>query len=408
MFQGKYREGIMSTQSDNFEFHLPVSLYFGVDSLQKIPQICRQYGTNVLLVTAIDLKQIEKEIIPILEQANFLIDKFYLDSPEPTCVFIDLSAKELATKNYDCIIGLGGGSAIDMAKSLSIALTNPEQIWAYANLSTRPPKPIKNKTIPIIAIPTTAGTGSEVTPYAVLTNPETNQKGTIQEVEIFPKVAIIDPNLMISMPTELTTSTGIDAFAHALESCLNISKSSPVSELVGVEAMRLIFQFLPQVLQQPSSLTYRTNMALASTLAGIAIAHRGTTTAHAIAETLGGLTKIPHGHCVTISTLPTLKMTVKKTKDKFAAFYDLLNWKNEKNLTNNEKAEYFVLKVEELIKEINMERNVRYYDKKTEGLNEKLLNHMLQNKFRPLNQHIVQFSREELLTIINEIIGDDT
>lgn len=101
-------------------------------------------------------------------------------------------------------------------------------------------------------------------------------------------------------------------------------------------------------------------------------------------------------------------MTVKKTKDKFAAFYDLLNWKNEKNLTNNEKAEYFVLKVEELIKEINMERNVRYYDKKTEGLNEKLLNHMLQNKFRPLNQHIVQFSREELLTIINEIIGDDT
>ena len=141
---------------------------------------------------------------------------------------------------------MGGGSVIDMAKSLSIALTNPEPIWEYANLSYRPPKILTEKTIPVIAIPTTSGTGSEVTPYAVLSNIKKNQKGTIQQSEIFPRAAFEFPEFMISMPKELTASTGIDAFAHALESYMNISKQSPISEMLSIEAMKIIFSlFIP-------------------------------------------------------------------------------------------------------------------------------------------------------------------
>ena len=106
------------------------------------------------------------------------------------------------------------------------------------------PKPIIKKPIPVISIPTTSGTGSEVTPYAVLTNSEKCQKGTIQQPEIFPKMAIIVPEFMISMPKKLTASTGIDAFAHALESLINISKKSPISELVSYEALKIIFKNL--------------------------------------------------------------------------------------------------------------------------------------------------------------------
>jgi len=396
----------MDTIIHKFEFNLPTSIFFGINSIQQLPDICKKFGFNILLVTLNDIKHLEKKILSVLENNGIVTETYRLPSPEPNCTIIDSSAKELSGKNYDCIIGLGGGSALDFAKSLSIALTNPEPIWMYANLSNRPPKPILNQTIPVISIPTTSGTGSEVTPYAVLTNPETNQKGTIQEAAIFSKAAFIDPTLMSSMPTELTASTGMDAFAHALESCLNISKYSPVSEWTAIESMKFIFEFLPKVLQEPSNLELRMNMAWASTLAGIAIAHRGTTTAHAIAETLGVLTKIPHAHCVTISTLPTLKMTYQKTIEKFAEIYDQLYWSNNQ-ITYNEKANLLIQKIENLIEQIGMKRTAKDYlsDETIYGLNNKILEHMLTNKFRPLRQHIIQFSNKELLTIINEILG---
>ena len=400
----------MGYKLSNFEFNLPVPIYFGDNSTQKLPEICKKFGTNILLVTSKDIQYIEKKILSILETSYFSIETLYLESPEPTCSYIDSTAKYFSSKKFDCIIGLGGGSAMDMAKSLSIALTNQEPIWSYANLSYRPPKPILKKTLPVILIPTTSGTGSEVTPYAVLTNSEIEQKGTIQEVAIFSKAAIIDPSLMLSMPNELSTSTGMDAFAHALESCLNISKFSPVSEWAGIESMKIIFHFLPKVIKEPSNLEWRMNMAWASTLAGIAITHRGTTTAHAIAETLGALTKIPHAHCVTISTMPTLKYTYRKTIDKLVEIYDRLYWHDNNKIDRDEKAKLIIKKVENLIEQIGMKRTAKDYLSKEMivGLNNKILNHMLTHKFRPLKQHVIQFSNNELLMIINEIIGAKT
>jgi alcohol dehydrogenase class IV len=402
-FRVNIRKSFMKIQSDNFEFHLPVSLYFGVESLQMLPQICKQYGTNILLVTSIDLKEIEKQIISILEQSNFVIDEFYLNSPEPTCLFIDLSAKKLAAKNYDCIIGLGGGSAMDMAKSLSIALTNPEQIWAYANLSYRPPIPILNQTIPVISIPTTAGTGSEVTPYAVLTNSEINQKGTIQDVAIFSKAAIIDPNIMTSMPNELTASTAMDAFAHGLESCMNISKKSPIAELSGIEAMKIILQYLPEILKNPTNLELRTKLSWASTLAGIAITHRGTTTSHAIAETMGGLIKIPHGIAVAISTFPVLKATLQSNPESISSLYDKLFFEDITKSTKY-KAEYLVNSVFELLRKVGLNKHANDFQDISSDLSGKILHNVLKYKYRPLKQHPVEFNSEVLKKIIEEVV----
>ena len=393
----------MEHKPSNFEFNLPVPIYFGVDSTQKLPEICKKFGTSILLVTSKDISHIEKKILSILENSYFSIDSLYLESPEPSCSYIDSIAKDLSSKKFDCIIGLGGGSAMDMAKSLSIALTNPEPIWSYANLSYRPPKPILKKTLPVILIPTTAGTGSEVTPYAVLTNSEIEQKGTIQEVAIFSKAAIIDPSIMTSMPNDLTAFTGMDAFAHGLESCMNISKKSPISELTGIESMKIIIQCLPEILETASNLELRTKLAWASTLAGIAIAHRGTTTAHAIAETMGGLIKIPHGIAVAISTIPVLKATLQSNPDSLSTLYDKLFFDDIIKSTQD-KANTLVNSVSQLLEKVGLNKHVNNYHDTSSDFPDKILNNLLNFKYRPLKQHPVEFNNETLKKIIEEII----
>ena len=394
---------MMNQKLTNFEFNLPVPIYFGCDTIQILPEICKKFGINILLVTSKDIKHIEKKILSFLESSNFSITKFYLDSSEPTCSFIDSTAKEFSSKKFDCIIGLGGGSAMDMAKSLSITLTNPEPIWMYTNLSYRQPKPILNQTIPVISIPTTSGTGSEVTPYAVLTNSEINQKGTIQEVAIFSKAAIIDPNIMTSMPNELTASTAMDAFAHGLESCMNISKKSPISELTGIESMKIIFQYLPEVLKNPTNVELRTKLSWASTLAGIAITHRGTTTAHAIAETMGGLIKIPHGIAVAISTFPVLKTTLQSNPESLSSLYDKLFFEDTIKSTQD-KADSLVNSVFELLEKVGLNKHASNYHDTSSDLADKILNNLLNFKYRPLKQHPVEFDNNDLKKIIEEIV----
>jgi len=391
----------------SFNLSIPTRIYCGLNQTKILPELCQRFGSNLLLVTSKDLDHIKNRIFSYFSSSQLTLDTFYIESPEPTCKFIDISANQLRTKQqYDCIIGLGGGSAIDMAKSLSIALTQPENIWSYADLSNRPASPLANDVIPVIGIPTTSGTGSEVTPYAVLTESCTSQKGTIQEVAVFPRVAIIDPLLTMGMPKELTASTGIDAFAHAFESYINISKESPVSEWAGTEAMRLIFHYLIAAYNEPDNIEARLNMAWASTLAGIAIAHRGTTTAHAIAEPLGALTKLPHSLSVAISTLPVLKYTWKSIISKLANLYKRINIGYPLGKEDEYYAYAFVEELVVIFEKVDMNKKASDYlsEEKTKGLTGKLLENILEYKFRPFKQHPLHFSSEQLFDIIDEVI----
>ena len=390
--------------SHNFQFKLPVSIYFGRNSIEKLPEICKSIGSQALLVTSEDILHIAEKISNVLDNAKINYEKYFLESPEPDCDLIDSSAKKLSAKKFDFIIGVGGGSVIDMSKSLSIALTNPEPIWEYANLSYRPPKILTEKTIPVIAIPTTSGTGSEVTPYAVLSNIKKNQKGTIQQSEIFPKAAFVFPEFMISMPKELTASTGIDAFAHALESYMNISKQSPISEMLSIEAMKIIFSYLPKTIEEPNNIENRKQMAWASTLSGISIAHRGTTTAHAIAETLGSLIQIPHAHAVAITTYPVLKETLSYAKEQLAYIYEHVFQENSEH-TSNENAIALVNSVYRLIDEVGLNRNLTdYISKIPTNFSDKLLETLLSYKYRPLRQHPQKFENTDLKKMIELIV----
>ena len=383
-----------------FHFNLPTKVVLGQNVLETLPDHTNHLGRDILLVSSEDLKSYVDKAVSYFPGNEYTVESFLMDSTEPSTNLIDEKALQYKKNNFDCIIGLGGGSAIDMAKSLAISINNPEPIWNYANLSNRPPSTLKKIPISVIAIPTTAGTGSEVTPYAVLTKLDTQQKGTIQQSEIFPKVAIIDPTLHTSLPPHLTAYTGIDAFAHSFESFINISKKSPVSEMVAIESIRLIYNNLKKAVELPDDIEVRLNMAWASTLAGIAIAHRGTTTTHAIAEPLGALTKLPHGLTVVISTLPVIRRTWKHIEEKLNYLANLI-FIGENNSTVD--AVFFIRRLEELFVKVGVAKPLKELFKIENNFEGLLLENILKYKSRPLQQHPIVFEKDQLLEIIANI-----
>ncbi len=386
-----------------FQLNIPTQLYAGKNESERIKDIISQFGKRVLVISMQDLSEMAERIRNYITTAEINTELILLENIEPTCSYIDKLKQQLKGNKIDAVIGIGGGTAIDTAKALAIALTHSDPIWLYTNLSNRPPLPLVNQTLPVIAIPTTSGTGTEVTPYAVLTNTETSQKGTIQQAEIYPKVAILDPELTKTQPPKLTAATGIDAFVHALESFINVSKFSPVAECTAREAMIIIYKVLPEVYKNLNNLEVRLEMSWASTLAGIAISHRGTTAIHAIAEPLGAITHIPHADAVAICTPPVLKHTWSKAIKKFALLYDIFEPFNRYEKTEAYKAEKIVELIITMFEKVNMVKKIKDYVE-TNDLTDKLLGDVIKYKFRPLAQHPVKFSKKELTLIISDII----
>lgn len=397
----------MTTQLASFDFITSTRVHCGVKAGEKIGETCVAYGKRVLVVADRSIPAAEAVAKAQLTAVGIPFRTVHLESPEPTVTYIDQLSAELRKDQFDCILAVGGGSAVDLAKSLSISLSHTESIWLYANLAYRPPLPLQRATIPVIAVPTTSGTGAEMTPYAVLTNEELKQKGTIQERAIMPKVALLDPELCWTMPPELTAATGLDAFAHALEATINVSKHAPVAEWAGRESMRLIFNALPRAFANPQDLEARQQMAWAAAVAGIAITHRGTTTCHAIAETMGGICHLPHGKSVAITTLPVLKKTLQLRPEIFSSLYGVI----QSHSTVDKSAEYcaqaFVESVAQLTQTVGMKRNARSFlpSGAAQGLAKQVLEAMLGYKYRPLKQHPIEFTKEQLSEIIEEVVN---
>ncbi len=289
----------------SFEAFIPVRFIAGADRSREIGMYAKEFGTKAYLVTMKNLVEIglASPIIKSLKEAELTVQVFDGATSDPKVDEINRLAENVKSYAPDVIIGLGGGSCIDLAKAISLKMKQKESIWSYAGLSNRPAIAAESGITPIIAIPTTSGTGSEATPYAVLLNEESRQKGTIKNFELFPKVSIIDPLLTIKLPENLTASTAIDAFAHALESYLNSGKTA-FSAMFSLEAMKRIHKYLPIALKDGNNIEARYNLAWASTLAGIAIAQVGTTVTHIIAEVVGALNGFPHGSSVALFYAP--------------------------------------------------------------------------------------------------------
>ena len=278
--------------SQSFTVNQPTRIRFGVDAINDLPALVKELGgSKVFLVVdpgLIKAGLVERITAP-LAAAKIAFELYDQVDPEPGLKLADNGAKLAKKAKCDCVVGAGGGSAMDVAKAVSILLTNGGKAEDYLGLGK-----IKKPGVPKIMIPTSAGTGAEVTFTAVFINEKTKSKGGMNGDPLYPEAAILDPALTVSLPPHITATTGVDALTHALEAFVS-TQAHAISDMYALEAIDLISSNLVKAYAHGGNLEARSNMLLGSLLAGKALATAGVGLVHAMAYPLGGMFGIPHG-----------------------------------------------------------------------------------------------------------------
>jgi alcohol dehydrogenase class IV len=336
------------------KFQVSTNLRFGVGESEKLGEEIQNLGYGKTAVICdqkvINHPQVEKAVKGI----NAHFDIFKNEAAEPTYDYLELFKKKLINKNYDCLIGIGGGSTIDLAKGQAVLLTNEGSAISFRGF----PK-LKNKPLPVIAIPTTAGSGSEATYNAVFTDAKEKKKLGINSTYNFPVCAIIDPLLTLDCPESVTASSGADALVHTLESFVHKNYTS-LSRMYSKQAFGLLFNNLKKVLDNPKDIEIRANIALGAYLAGIALINAGSGPAGAFSYPLGAVYKVSHGYAGAIFLPSITKINVEKGYSDYVQLYDLIEGA-DRNLSIKEKNVVFAQKIQELMAELKIPLNLGYY-----------------------------------------------
>ena len=275
-----------------YQFQTPTKIISGIGSTAEIiKELNDLHAKKVLLITDPGLVQagVAQQVVEMLKQAAVEVEIFDAVEPDPSIQVATKAAEMAKNVKANVLIALGGGSAIDTAKSAALLVTNGGYLKDYAGVN-KVVKPI----LPLIAVPTTAGTGSEVTIFAVMSDPENQEKFTISSALIAPAVAVLDPLLTLKLPPSVTAFTGMDALTHAIEAFTS-SIAQPATDALALSAIKLVLKHLPVAVGRGDNIKARDGMLQASLLAGIAFNNAFLGLAHAIASPLGGHFHVPHG-----------------------------------------------------------------------------------------------------------------
>ncbi len=289
-----------------WQFHHPTKLIFGVDTLGQLGAEAARLGRRAMLVTYRDRTGLEGVIARVeeeLRRAGLDLVEFAQAEPDPPESTGRRGADVAKAERIELAVGVGGGSAMDAAKGIAALAVSGGTPWEYSRCNPER-RPVKGA-LPIIAIPTTAGTGSEMTSTAVFSHPGRDVKAAIVDPALFPTVALVDPRLMVGAPPKLTAYCGMDALGQCIETYLSRT-TNPISQGVAVHGFQQLWSHLPAAVENGSSLEARTAVALGATLSGIAISHGGTYAAHAMSHALGALLHLHHGLGVGLCTVPVL------------------------------------------------------------------------------------------------------
>jgi len=273
-----------------FNFIAPMKVMFGLGLVEKLEgEADRLGGENVLVVTDEVVEKIglvEKVESP-LRDAGFKVTTYNKVQPEPSMEVASSVTGVVRSSDFDLVVGVGGGSSLDMAKVASIMKINPGSPSEYIGVNR-----VEERGIPLIAVPTTSGTGSEATSTIVIVHE--GRKTGITSPPVMPDVAMVDPNLTVTMPPRVTANTGLDALSHAVEAYMSVD-ASPLSDALALEAIGLIADNLTVAYSQGGNIEARYHMALASLLAGLAITNAGTCGGHATAYGYAVRYRLAHG-----------------------------------------------------------------------------------------------------------------
>jgi alcohol dehydrogenase class IV len=274
-----------------FEFSTAARILFGEGKVREVPAAAAAMGRRALVVTGAS-PELAAPLMAGLEAAGVACLPFPV-AGEPTIEMVRLGAQYARAERCDLIIGIGGGSAMDAGKALAAMLANPGDPLDYLEVVGRG-QPLKHASAPFIAIPTTSGTGSEVTRNAVLASPQHRVKASLRGSSMLPKLAVVDPELTLSLPRGVTASTGLDALTQLIEPYVGL-RANPMTDLFCVEGIRRAARALPLVWEDGGDRPARTDMAWASLLGGLALANAGLGAVHGFAAPIGGMFPAPHG-----------------------------------------------------------------------------------------------------------------
>jgi len=307
-----------------FKFQASTKFIFGTDTINQLaPEVQALGGQKVLIVTdqGIVKAGILDKVTKPLAAAKIQVTVFAEIEPNPTDGAIMTGVERLQAAGADVVIGLGGGSPLDAAKAIAMMATNEGAVTDYCGTGV---DPWPNPPLPVVAIPTTAGTGAEVSAAAMVNVPARGRKMDLFGPSILPKVAIADPVLTLGLPPRLTALTGVDALCHAVEAYV-CAGANPISDAIAERAIALVAENIRQAYINGRDLAARNNMLLASAMAVMAAANAGGLgVIHSLAQTLGGFYNLPHGLTIAVCFPYGLAYNVLAVPDKYAAVTRLL------------------------------------------------------------------------------------
>lgn len=292
-----------------FSYAISTHIEFGAGTIEQLPSTLLEqgFGRRLMLVTDPGLVEagIATRVLDILQREGFSVTQFDQVKPNPRDNDCIAGAELFVGRWCDGVIGVGGGSAMDTAKTIALLARSGGTPQQYADGARQ-----YGDVAPIACVPTTAGTGSEVTRSAVITEAETHRKMTLKHAFLRPSFALLDPSLTLSVPRGVTAATGVDALVHAMEG-YTCNRTQPISQAFGAQAMGLIYRALPKVHAHPEDIEARSDMLLGSLLAGLCFGSADVASVHCLAEALGGLYDTPHGVANAVFLLPVLRHNAK-------------------------------------------------------------------------------------------------
>ena len=338
--------------ADSIHTFLTTPLVFhGAGALSKLPQILQQLGSRRPVIVT-DPGLVKAGILAQVSAALEVEPPSFTDvQPEPPDTLVELCKQFLRKHDADTVIGLGGGSAIDVAKLAAVLLGNDGQVGDYWGVERVP-----NPGVPFIAIPTTAGTGSEVTPAAVFSDTATHTKKGVRSSVLQPKAAILDPLLTLSVPPAVTAATGVDALTHAIEAYTSRA-CTLLNEFFAEKAVSLIARHLYAAYSDGGSVEHREGMLMGSYLAGLSFAIANVGAVHAIAQTVGGLYPVPHGVANAVMLPYVMDFNRPDCPDKYARIGELLGVAQERD--NETNALNAVAAVRELTRSVGIPQSLQ-------------------------------------------------
>ncbi len=393
----------------NWDYQLPTRIRFGRGGLRKLGDAARELGSSALLVGYRDrtgLEDVYAKAAKSLRRAGMTVAEFFEVPPDPEAALALEGAQQLDEAGADVVVALGGGSVIDAGKGIAALARMGGKLWDYTGAN--PDSRSITDAVPLVAVPTTAGTGTEVTAVAVFTHQGVSSiadmplKASVSGPAVPPTLALVDPDLAVGSSPALTAACGADALGHAVEACLS-RRANPVSSLMAGRAVGLIVENLRRAVDAPDDPAPREPLALAATLAGAAFSVAGVVVPHAISQAMGGLLHVPHGLGVAIATPLSLRYNAECCVDEYA---ELARFCRLPGDSPEEQAARFVDAIADLLRSIGIPERIPVPPDAPGDLFDRLVRNARESTPVPITLNPRKIDDAALEAMFREVVGE--